>query len=112
MRKQLLAALTAATIGASLVAAPPAQALPAGCVQQPWMIVLRMTMRTICDSKVAADGSWLRARWFYAPETWVPMSCSRYSCTGGYWLNEYSNYEEYPVTDATVLPDEPGWIIH
>ena len=112
MRKRLSAAVAATALGLSLMAAPPAQALPAGCVQQPWMIVLRMTMRTICDSPLYADGSWMRGRLFYAPEYWVPVSCSRYSCSGGYWLNEYNRYEEYPVTDATVLPDEPGWIIH
>lgn len=74
------------------------------------MIVLRMTMRTICDGPLQADGSWVRRRLFYAPETYVPMSCSRYSCTGGYWLNEYVDLEEYPVNPGTVLPDEPGWI--
>lgn len=110
MKRLTLAVALAVT--ASLLTPIQAQALPAGCVQQPWMIVLRMTMRTICDSPLNTDGSWVRRRLFYAPETYVPISCSRYSCTGGYWLQEYSAFDEYPVTPEIVLPDEPGWIAH
>ena len=107
MRRVCAVALAAASLVATPM--PVAQATP-GCVQQPWMIVLRMTMRTICDGPILPDGSWIRRRLFYAPETYVPVSCSRYSCTGGYWLNEYIDLEEYPVNPGTVLPDEPGWI--
>lgn len=110
--KRIAATAVAVASAVSLYAAPTASALPAGCVQQPWMIFLRMTMRTICDSPLYADGSWVRRRLFYAPETYVRMSCSRYSCTGGYWLDEYSDFDEYAVTPDIVLADEPGWIAH
>lgn len=111
MRRVGASILIAASLGFALPAAP-VNALPPNCVQQPWMIVLRMTTRTICDGPLYADGSWLRRRLFYAPQSWVPITCSRYSCTGGYWLNEYTDFEEYPVHPDTVLPDEPGWIAH
>ena len=107
------AGAVALAIGMAVTSTPiPASAIPANCVQQPWMIFLRMTTRTICDGPLYADGSWLRRRLFYAPESYVPITCSRYSCTGGYWLNEYTDFEEYPVHPDTVLPDEPGWIAH
>ena len=104
-----ICAVALAVVSLVTIPIPVAQAAP-GCVQQPWMIFLRMTMRTICDGPLQPDGSWIRRRLFYAPETYVPVSCSRYSCTGGYWLNEYVDLEEYPVNPGTVLPDEPGWI--
>jgi hypothetical protein len=68
---------------------------------------------------VAADGSWLRARVIWTPAHEVPATCfttggrywARTSCSGGYWVDERINAREvYPVTVATVLPDEPGWI--
>lgn len=104
------AGVIALTLALGLMLPPPVSAVPNGCIQQPWLIVLRMTMRTICDGPLMGDGSWWRRRMFYAPETYVPISCSRYSCVGGYWLDEYVDVEEYIVTPATVLPDEPGWV--
>jgi len=94
----------------ALVNPAVAQAYEPGCVQQYWLYVLRGTTRTICDGPIQPDGSWTRARGFYASERYVPMSCSRYSCTGGYWLQEFDKRDTYIVTPTTVLPDEPGHI--
>lgn len=83
------------------------------CVHQPWYRgeILRWTQRYLCDGPIYADGSWLRARNFYSPEYYVPFTCSRYSCYGGYWVGEYdSGIETYVVTPDTILPDEPGHI--
>ena len=57
----------------------------------------------------------MRARNFYGPRYWVPITCSygTYTsiCNGGYWRPEFdSGVETYPVSQATVLPDEPGHI--
>lgn len=64
--------------------------------------------RTLCDGPIQADGSWVRVRVIWWPERWVPVSCSRYSCWGGYWIEEGGNREAYIVRPETVLPDEPG----
>ena len=100
----------------ALWAATRANALGANCQQQIWQyggLLGRMTTRTLCDSPVRADGSWLRRRNFYAPAYDVPVSCSwgRYGggCSGGYRRAEFdTGVEEYVVTPETVLADEPG----
>ncbi len=71
--------------------------------------------RTVCDTPRRPDGSWTRAREVWVPAGYVPGStyCGTYSCTssGGYYRERGTvAYEQYPVTDATVLPDEPGWL--
>ncbi|WP_232005976.1 hypothetical protein [Mycobacterium sp. 852013-50091_SCH5140682] len=67
--------------------------------------------RTICDGPRRADGSWWRTRQYWTPAHYVPVSCYRWSCSGGYSVGDsVARYEEYAVTDATVLPDEPGWL--
>lgn len=111
MRKK--ATLAAALAVAALAVAPAAHAdpPPPNCAQQLWWRgeAFRFVQRTICDGPIQADGSWIRARNFYGAPFYVPVTCSRYSCTGGYWRPEYdSGIEKYPVTPDTVLPDEPG----
>lgn len=67
--------------------------------------------RTICDTPRRADGSWTRSRKYWTPAHYVPVSCYRWSCTGGYHVGDtVSRYEEYVVFDHNVLPDEPGWL--
>ncbi len=67
--------------------------------------------RTICDTPRRADGSWTRARQYWTPAHYVPVSCYRWNCTGGYDVGDtVSRYEEYVVFDSNVLPDEPGWL--
>ncbi len=114
----LLLALMAA-LGAVLFFAstPHAKADNDGCAEQFWMWKgLRSATRIICDSPRNPDGSWTRRRGFFADAytTNGYGSCSRYSCTyyPPRYVPELRVIDEYPVTDATVLPDEPGWIIH
>lgn len=89
----------------------PAKAAPGvGCETIRWGF-LGSQRRTVCDTPRRPDGSWTRAREVWVPAGWVPGYCSRYSCTSGYYnAGGTVAYEEYPVTDATVLPDEPGWL--
>lgn len=103
-----------ALVGAMLTA-PPASALPAGCVDQFWMWRgLRASTRIICDGPRQADGSWMRRRGFFADAytTNGYSSCYAYGCTfyPPRYVPELAVVDEYPVTDDTVLPDEPGWI--
>lgn len=110
MKRPLIAA---AAVAALLAPAAPAQAEPVGdgCVSDFWMWRgIRAASRMICDGYRAADGSWERRRGFFGNEYYVPVSCGRYSCSGGYWVPELKVIETYRVTDATVLPDEPGYI--
>jgi hypothetical protein len=97
---------------------PTARADDLGCESQFWMLGLRGTTRTICDGPIQADGTWMRSRTFYAP---AYISAGFSSCYGGlYYSNctytppievaELDKREVYPVTAATVLPDEPGHI--
>lgn len=95
------------------VASPEAKAVPVGegCVSDFWMWRgLRSAERMICDGERRADGSWERRRGFFDDEYYVPFRCYTYSCSGGYWVDELRVIESYIVTDATVLPDEPGHI--
>lgn len=93
-----------------------ARAAPSNCAEQFWMLGLRATTRTICDSPVRADGSWTRTRSFTAPAYWMPTTCVNtggfyggvLSCSGGYPVEALNQTESYVVTPATVLPDEPG----
>lgn len=99
---------------------PEAKADPAvGCQTQSGFWLFHGTQRDLCDGPRRGDGSWVRAREFYTPAHQVPLSTycsggsyySSCSTTGGYWQPRTSNgVEVYPVTDGTVLGDEPGWI--
>ena len=85
-----------------------------GCETIHWGF-LGTQRRTVCDTPKHADGSWIRAREIWVPAGYVPGStfCGTWSCssTAGYYRNRGTvAYEEYPVTDGTVLPDEPGWL--
>lgn len=112
MRK-ITAALAAALGLAMLAPTPVAEAIPPNCVEQLWWRgeAMRFVQRKICDGPILPDGSWQRLRRFSGPAFYVPLTCSIYSCTGGYWRPAYdTGVESYPVTPATVLPDEPGHI--
>ena len=93
----------------------PAKAAPGvGCETIRWGF-LGGQRRTVCDGPKAADGSWMRAREIYVPAGYVPSftSCGSYSCStsGGYYRERATvAFEVYPVTDGSVLPDEPGWL--
>lgn len=113
MTRTFATLLAAAGLSALLLAAPEAKAAPVGegCVSDFWMYNgLRASNRLICDSERRADGSWTRARGFFADPYWVPFRCGRYSCWGGYWMPELKVIDRYIVTDSTVLGDEPGHI--
>lgn len=110
MKKALAVISLAAT---SFIAPPVSNAGPIGngCVSDFWMWRgLRSAERIICDGPRAADGSWQRRRGFFDDEYYVPFQCGRYSCWGGYWVDELKVIESYRVTDETVLHDEPGFI--
>ena len=115
MRGFTVLATILGTLVAGLFLAVHVKADTPGCVSQFWMVGLRATTRTICDGPIQADGSWRRAREFYAP-AFVAAGYS--NCYGyGYCsfmppreVAEYSRQEVYTVTVDTVLPDEPGHI--
>jgi hypothetical protein len=94
-----------------ILLSPPAKASPGiGCETLHWGF-LGSQFRTICDGPRQADGSWMRARRVWVDERWIPGYCGTYYCSAGYWRSEGTvAFETYPVTDATVLPDEPGWL--
>lgn len=114
--RRFFAAMSVGVVVATgvLHAVAPAKAAPGvGCETIRWGF-LGGQRRTVCDTPRRADGSWTRAREVWVPAGWVPGYCS-----GGYWLSCSQGYhrergtvayEEYPVTDASVLPDEPGWL--
>lgn len=122
MRNKLIMLGLAALIGVvPLLTLPDANAKASepGCVTDSGLWLFHGTRRTICDTPRRADGSWTRLREFWTPAHQVPMTCNTYgsrnysstNCSGGYFAPETSNgVENYPVTDATVLGDEPGWI--
>lgn len=96
------------------LSSPVASADPIGpnCQTDPWGF-LGGQRRTVCDTVKNSAGEWQRKRTIWVPRHYVPFTCSsgRYfsSCSGGYWVDAYIvDQDEYPVTDATVLPDEPG----
>ena len=68
--------------------------------------------RKVCDGPRQADGSWQRIRTVFDVAHTDPLSCtSDGSCSGGKFHPEtIYDQEAYPVTDDTVLPDEPGWL--
>lgn len=110
--------LAATSIGAFVVTgigwASHANAAPGiGCETIRWGF-LGTQRRTVCDTPRRADGSWTRAREVWVPAGWVPGYCSGsywVSCSQGYYRERGTvAFETYPVTDATVLPDEPGWL--
>lgn len=112
--KKIKAAAAAVAVAWSMVSAPAAQALPANCQSQYWLLgglLGRGTQRVICDGPIKPDGSWMRSRAFYASAMMV-TNCGSYTC----WtralpeLNADNTEEIYPVTPETVLPDEPGHI--
>ncbi|MCC9182597.1 CDGP domain-containing protein [Mycolicibacterium mageritense] len=112
VRRALVAAAAGAVLaGTGIVYAAQADAEPGiGCQTVLWGF-LGSQRRTICDGPIRPDGSWTRERTVWWPERWVPVQCSRYSCWGGYWQDAGGNRETYPVTPATVLPDEPGHLV-
>jgi len=110
--KTFIKLLTSAAVAATLLA-PPAAAAPVGegCTSDFWMHQgLRASTRMICDGYRRADGSWERRRGFFAESYYRRLTCSRYSCSGGYWVPELEVIDRYPVTDATVLHDEPPYL--
>lgn len=116
MKRTLMLAGFGALMAAGALAAPPAHAdYNPGCQTVLWGF-LGSQRRTICDGPIQPDGHWERARAVWTPAHQVPATttCSGYSyvsCStyGGYWVDKTVNdVAQYPVTDATVLPDEPG----
>jgi hypothetical protein len=107
---------TALTAGSVVTAAESrADTTEPGCVSQFWMIGLRATTRFICDGPIQPDGSWMRARAFYARA----FTAAGYANCWGYGyctfmppreIPEYDKRDYYRVTLDTVLPDEPGHI--
>lgn len=115
LRRLGVALAIAVLVGTGIAAATvPAKAAPGvGCETIRWGF-LGSQRRTVCDTPRRADGSWTRAREVWIPAGWVRGYCSFgyfSSCSQGYYRERGTvAYEEYPVTDATVLPDEPGWL--
>lgn len=91
--------------------APTASAEP-GCETVLWGF-LGPQRRTLCDQP-RRGAQWTRLRVIWTPAHQVPMTCSgRYyvTCWGGYFVGQSEQSREtYPVTDDTVLPDEPGYL--
>lgn len=112
----LLAAalLGVALVGVPVVVAGEARADGGVCRTDPWGF-LGSQRRTLCDSPQRADGSWERLRVIWTPAHTTPINCyGRYyiSCWGGDFVGEQVNStEKYPVTVATVLPDEPQHLV-
>lgn len=111
--------LSAAAVASIAVGAPadghadpgPAAGPTMGCEVVHWG-AFWYDRRKICDGPKQADGSWQRIRTTYNAEHTDPYSClSSGDCIGGrYNPDTIYGQEAYPVTDATVLPDEPGWL--
>lgn len=81
-----------------------------GCETVHWGF-LGSQRRTVCDDVRRPDGSWNREREIWVPAGMVGGWCTEYGCTLPYYRDRATvAYEEYPVTDATVLGDEPGWL--
>lgn len=93
-------------------------ASPVACHTDNWGL-LGSQRRTLCDSAIRPDGSWMRGRVIWTPAHQVPLTCfssggnyiSSTNCSGGYFAPEsVQDNETYPVRPNTVLPDEPGHI--
>lgn len=102
-------------IGWATVQAKAAPGLGCETIAAPGLVAWGQK-RTICDGPRNADGSWWRKRQYWTPAHYVPWSCYRGSCTGGYAVGDtVSRFDEYPVSDAPdaenkPLADEPGWL--
>lgn len=115
--RRFLAAMSAGVVlstGALYAATAPAKAAPGlGCETIRWGL-FGSQRRTVCDTPRRPDGSWTREREMWVPAGWVSGYCSGsywVSCSQGYYRERGTvAYEAYVVTDATVLPDEPGWL--
>lgn len=108
MKKLIIGGLAALAI-VGVAPTPTASADP-GCQTMLWGF-LGSQRRTICDGPIQPDGSWMRVRAVWWPERWVPTTCGRYSCWGGYWQDAGGTREVYPVNPTSVLPDEPGHLV-
>ena len=113
-RAIIVAVLLAALVALFVFVARPARAdVPGfgeGCETVHWH-PLGLNRRTICDGEKRPDGSWLREREVWTPPGVVPGYCGYGSCYSSYYRARSTvAYEQYPVTDATVLPDEPGYL--
>lgn len=113
--RALLALAAVGGAGAMALSTPAARAdTGIGCKTDLWGF-LASQRRTVCDGPVRADGSWERVRVFWTPAHQVPLTCyGTYfiTCNGGYFVSERVNStERYPVTPATVLPDEPAHLV-
>lgn len=108
MKKLILAILATASL---LSFAPVAQAdYNPGCDQVPWGF-LGSQKRLICDTPRFPDGHWERFREVFLPAGYIPLYCSSYSCSGGYYRERTTvEFTHYPVTDDTVWEGEPGWL--
>lgn len=81
-----------------------------GCERVGWGFLMS-GYRTICDGPKRRDGSWDRERREWTPAHWVSGFCGYYYCSAGHPVGESTQrWETYPVTDATVLDGEPGWL--
>ena len=80
-----------------------------------------MDRRRVCDGPQQPDGSWQRTRTIWTPASSFTRSCYEHndimgepntpvSCAPTYYPERVDNQQTYPVTPATVLPDEPGWL--
>lgn len=116
IKTRIAAALFACGALAASTNLAPAHADPANCQTVPWGF-LGGQNRTICDSRLNANGSWMRNRIIWTRAHMVPITTS---CSGGTYTSFCTSYgggwqpyaetdnEVYPVTPDTVLPDEPG----
>ncbi|QBI97122.1 hypothetical protein SEA_CHILL_58 [Mycobacterium phage Chill] len=115
IKKAAIAGVVMTQVGLGILSAAPANAdYVMGCERVRWGFLFS-GYRTICDGPRRPDGSWDRTRREWTPAHMAGGYCSgsRYfvSCTPSYWVNESTQrLETYPVTDATVLPGEPGWL--
>lgn len=112
VRAWLLLAAFGFLVAAGALTAGRAHADPdPRCQQIPWGF-LWTQRRVICDGPIQMDGHWERGRVIYTPAHQVPMTCyGSYvvTCYGGYWVDKVINdATQYPVTNDTVLPDEPA----
>lgn len=106
-----LALVFGTVFGLGMVYIARAGATPSNCQDDLWW-TLQATRRLLCDGPISEDGSWMRRRQMYTPEHYVPFTCYRYSCSGGYHVDlNIASDEIYPVRPETVLPDEPGHIV-